>query len=165
MFQVAQTCKAGGEGWRTKEFQKAGPRRHIDLSPKEMSWHTDDHRQPSNVKWIWIEIEEWGRSTTRWLDQSRVSGAGRAGALFCWLSRRLSWRGPTTSHVLLTEASMNYYILFCYRSPWFIADKQLGFQRSTMSGGPHRCPQRDRIHILSKEKHRREWTKTHCLLI
>lgn len=59
-----------------------------------MCWHASDHRQSSNVKWLWIEVREQREdSTTRSLDQSGASGAGRATALFWELSRRLSRPG------------------------------------------------------------------------
>lgn len=153
-----------------------GPQRQLALFPKEMLWHANDHRQPSSVKWVWIEPRGQREDrSTRLLDQSRASVAGRAAVLFWEPSRRLSRPGPTASHVLLAEARMNYYISFCYLSSWFITDRQLSFKRSTTLRGPPRCPQnerereskgeRERIPALSTEKDGGGWTKPHCLWI
>lgn len=85
------------------------------------------------------------------LEQSRVSVAGRAGVLFWEARRRLSRPRPTASHVLLTEACMNYYISFCYLSSRFITDTQLSLKRKTVLRGPSRCPQRERERETDRE--------------
>lgn len=134
-----------GKEWRNSK-KSAGPKRQFALFPKEMLWHASDHRQPSSVKWLWIGARgQQEDRATRLLDQNRVSVAGRADVLFWKPSRRLSQPGPTASHVLLTEASMNYYISFCYLSSWFITDRQLSFKRSTTLRGPPRCPQKEGV--------------------
>ena len=86
------------------------------------------------------------------LDQIGASVAGRASVLSWEPSRRLSRPGPTASHVLLTEAAMNYYISFCYLPSCFITDRQLSFKRSTTLRGPPRCPQRERERVREKER-------------
>lgn len=85
--------------------------------------------------------------------------------MFWEQTRRLSRPGPTASHVLLTEACVNYYISFCYLSAWFITGRQSGFKGSTMLRGPPdalRERERERIPALSPERDGGGWTKTHC---
>lgn len=165
-----------GEEWRISR-KTLGPRRQLALFPKEMLWHANDQRQASSVKWLWIAPRgQRGDRATRLLEQRRVSVAGRVGSLFWELSRRLSWPGPTASHVLFVEAHMNYYVSFCYLSSWFITDRQLSLERSTTLRGPppplqmpseaegvrERESDRERIPALSPEKDGGGWTKTHC---